>query len=211
LFSKEADGIWTYPRVVLARADCPFFSVDGSRIYFRAAMDPDGDGDGMDGIWYYNIEDTAFQHPELLDIDVGRHGFYWQFSLDRQGNVYSGSPSGMVRCRKVNGRYEEPELLSEVLHEGYIGGSPYIAPDGTYILFNSGEIEDTFGSGDIYVGFRTEDGKWSAPINLGVEVNTPGQDILPMVSGDGKYLFFVSGFGSIMWIDHSVIERKRKE
>ena len=61
---------------------------------------------------------------------------------------------------------------------------------------------------DIYVSFRGKDGRWGDAVRLGPEVNTPGMEILPIVTPDGKYLFFSRNQQSY-WIDAAVIEDLR--
>ena len=53
--------------------------------------------------------------------------------------------------------------------------------------------DDSLGSIDYYIVFRSENDEWSEPINMGPEINTPGaREYTPYVSPDGKYFFFMS-------------------
>ncbi len=82
--------------------------------------------------------------------------------------------------------------------------TPFIAPDGSYLLFSRAY--------DLWVSFREKDGSWSAPIKLGPEVNSPGFELCPVVSADGKYLFFTSARGAgihAYWVGADVIEKAR--
>jgi OOP family OmpA-OmpF porin len=60
--------------------------------------------------------------------------------------------------------------------------------------------EDTRGGSDIYVSFLGDDGTWSAPFNLGDDINTAADDISPFLASDGKSLYFSTsgypGYGS---------------
>lgn len=70
--------------------------------------------------------------------------------------------------------------------------------------------------------FRGPDGGWSEPVNLGAEVNSDELDYCPMLTPDGRYLFFSrrrsdppgSGWpgvisGDVYWVDAAMIERLR--
>lgn len=44
----------------------------------------------------------------------------------------------------------------------------------------------------MYISFRSEDGKWSKPVNMGAEVNSNGMDYCPNLTPDKKHLMFSS-------------------
>ena len=77
---------------------------------------------------------------------------------------------------------------------------PFIAPDGSFLFF-AREM-------DLFVSFRRDDGGWSEAVSLGPEINSPAIDICPMVSADGKYLFFLSqrgGESHTWWVEATAI------
>lgn len=51
---------------------------------------------------------------------------------------------------------------------------------------------DEKGNWDLYVSERTGENTWSVPVPLGPSVNSPGDEILPFLSPDGKTLWFAS-------------------
>jgi hypothetical protein len=73
-------------------------------------------------------------------------------------------------------------------------------------------IPESYGGGDLYIGFKKRDGSWTRPMNMGPRINTPQNDHLAMVSGDGKYLFFRSereGISGIYWVSTKIIDALR--
>ena len=66
-----------------------------------------------------------------------------------------------------------------------------ISPDGNTIYFTSNR-EGGYGGLDLYKSTRDAKGKWNDAENLGAKINTPFNEETPLVSGDGKYLFFSS-------------------
>ena len=112
--------------------------------------------------------------------------------------------------------YKAREYYTENLGPGinseHYEGDVYVAPDESYMIVSIYGREDDFGGGDLYVSFRDPEGAWSPPRNMGPDINSNKRDFCPMVTPDGKYLFFSSkrhGVGDIFWVDADVIEKLR--
>jgi hypothetical protein len=62
------------------------------------------------------------------------------------------------------------------------------------MLFFTSDRSGGLGDQDIWVARRASpDDDWGAPVNLGPRVNTPGYEIGPCISADGRTLYFQSG------------------
>lgn len=83
----------------------------------------------------------------------------------------------------------------------------YNTSAGSYCLASNGQVlllsiqqEGGEGETDLYVSFLMDDKTWSAPKNLGPDINTPAREDSPFLSADGKTLFFSTagkpGYGS---------------
>ena len=97
--------------------------------------------------------------------------------------------------------------------------SVLVAPDESYLIVSSGR-PGGFGQGDLYISFRDEDGDWRQPVNLGESINSEQVDFCPMVTPDGKYLFFSRRWGAswdettrceVFWVDVRVLDRFRPQ
>ncbi len=66
-----------------------------------------------------------------------------------------------------------------------------ISTDGSLIYFASNRTGG-FGGTDLYVSHKLPTGKWGLPQNLGPEINTPYNEDFPILSSDGKLLYFSS-------------------
>ena len=100
------------------------------------------------------------------------------------------------------------------MHPDYQGGAPFISPEGSYLIFTSGSLPGSFGKGDLYIGFKKKDGSWTAPVNMGPEVNSELQEHLSIVTGDGKYLFIRTereGIEGIYWLRADIISELRQK
>ncbi|TFG43411.1 MAG: PKD domain-containing protein [Bacteroidia bacterium] len=68
-------------------------------------------------------------------------------------------------------------------------GQPSMSPDGRFLYFAS-DMPGGQGGSDIYF-CESVNGEWSAPVNLGPKVNSPGADNYPCIHSSGK-LYFTS-------------------
>jgi hypothetical protein len=129
--------------------------------------------------------------------------------------VGSEDGDGTIRySRFIDGKRQEPQAFSEVINAGTFNAHPYIAPDESYLLWDS-RREKGFGGADIYVSFKQYDDTWGDAINLGPTINTEGWDAAASVTPDGKYIIFhrlnEAGNANIFWVDASIIEALRPQ
>ncbi len=97
----------------------------------------------------------------------------------------------MVSERKGE-NWSEPRNLG-ILPDSVVAAHPAISPDGSRLYFVS-DIPGGFGSKDIYMVTRAGDGDtWSAPVNLGPDINTSGDELFPYIRDDGTLYFASDG------------------
>jgi len=207
MVSRLVGGRWTYPQPAVFDGvrleDVPFFHPDGRRLYdmARRVMPASQPGTG-EHIWMWEKGPGGWTKPRPLDATVNNLPHHWQFSIDRAGTLYFnstwGGTRGIFRARLVNGRYTEPESLGPRINGPAADASfPFIAPDGSYLLFTRRD--------EIFVSFAGTGGEWGDPISLGSDY----QGMLPIVSPDGKYLF-VSRYQRAFWVDAGIIQELRR-
>lgn len=109
----------------------------------------------------------------------------------------------LYRSVKVDGEWQEPtQLPFNSIH--YSVGHPALSPDDQVLYFSS-DMPGGFGGSDLYKSVRQGDG-WSAPINLGSTINTPGNEVFPYVSPSGKLYFSSEGHITFGGLDVFVSE-----
>lgn len=87
--------------------------------------------------------------------------------------------------------FTTPKPLSgSILSLGNEGAS-FISPDGRFLLFTACGRQDGLGSCDLYISLN-KDGLWDIPRNMGKAVNSNKWDSRPVISSDGKSLYFTS-------------------
>ena len=101
-----------------------------------------------------------------------------------------------------------PLKLDSMINTERAEYNSFIAPDESYLIFTSFGHGEGFRGGDLWISFKSADGNWELPRNLGPGVNTMAHEFCPMLSPDGKYLFFTSnrnGTNEIFWISSEII------
>jgi hypothetical protein len=156
-------------------------------------------------IWVADRFGEGWGEPNALDPAVNARPQYWQFSVDAQGGIYFSSHwekmRGIFYSRLVKGRHAAPALLGPAVNATGSETMPFIAKDGSYLLFVR--------SYDLWISFRGDDGRWLKAVPLPVGINTPEVEICPVVSPDGRYLFFLRG--RLLWVDAGFIEELRSK
>ena len=201
MVSKWTEDGWTEPEVAP-------FSRDPAYVYYEPALSTDGrqlfyvaskSGSELNDIWVMDRADDGWGAARKLEAPINSPGKEYFPSLTRDGTLYftrEGDTPGMeaiYRSRFVDGRYTEPEKLPDNVNCGKSHFNAFIAPDESYIIVPVWGRDDSLGSIDYYIVFRSENDEWSEPINMGPEINTPGaREYTPYVSPDGKYFFFMS-------------------
>ena len=179
-----------------------FFSPDGKTIYYAVANNK------MVKLWKSEKIENGWSKGIELNSPVNDSSkiiFYATFS-DNDNMYYTN-----VMERKVFMSPNENGEYNKIIDLGLSkGGHGFIAPDESFILIDASG-DDSFGKRDIFVAFKTENGKWDEPINLGKKINTKYSETCPSLSPDGKYLFFgryndENEKSNIYWISSKVIK-----
>ncbi|TMP37555.1 PD40 domain-containing protein [Pseudoalteromonas rubra] len=139
-----------------------------------------------------------------------------RLSASQKGTyVFDDYKNKVVRISEVkNGQRQTPRVMSKVVNSGEMTAHPFIAPDESYLIWDS-EREDGFGDSDLYISFKQQDGSWGKAINMGESVNSDKWDAYATVTPDGKYLLFNRGVSDdnknvdIYWVDASIIDTLR--
>ena len=129
------------------------------------------------------------------------------FTSTADGTLYftqvSMSQDRIVRSRPMPSGYASPEPLGDAVNGSGHAAHPFIAPDESFLLFDSPMGEQSTGF-DLYISVRRSDGSWSEPRNL-IELNTDGQEICASMTPDGAYLLFTRD-SRIYWVDARILD-----
>jgi hypothetical protein len=217
-FMEEVDGIWRQPRSVsfqshLYKQDVPFFSHDGEKLFFISTKPQHWYRLWSDeALWVVEKKGDGWSNPKKAGERINRIETHWQFSVSANGNIYLNGKEGnrwfIFKSEWKDGKYAAPVKVvrPEMLAEGQpLYFFPFIAPDESYLIFSRSMNDD---QGGLFVTYRKKDGSWTEETTLGDQINSPGLEICPMVSPDGKYLFYLRR-ESVMWVSAEIIEELR--
>lgn len=191
----------------------PCFAPDGRRLYFLSFKPTPTDDVARERIWFVDRRGEGWSPPQPIDSVVAAHPTHWQFSVAANYNLYFTSEIAGVRgeqdiyrARYADGRYLPPEDLGPAINSDGIDLCPFVAPDERYLLFARKDA-GTRGC-DLFVSFRNEAGGWTPAVPLGDGINTEGHELCPVVSPDGRFLFYTGpvpgGFG-VWWVDAGIL------
>lgn len=158
-------------------------SSDGKRIYFYKSDDKEG------SVYYSDFLNNHwnFPYPVLNKYEVNN-----TFS---KTNIYGYALSADLKelfliSDKVGGKGGKDIYVSKKMSDDTWGlpeniGTPIntqfdelalsLSPDGNTMYFSSNGNK-SIGGFDVFVTYRKDD-KWSQPVNLGIPINTPGDDL----------------------------------
>lgn len=120
----------------------------------------------------------------------------------------------VIRISTVkDGKRQAPKMMDPEVNTGKWTAHPFIAPDESYLIWDS-EREGGYGGSDLYIRFRKKDDSWGPAINMGDKVNSNKDDFYASVTSDGKYILFNRGIDDkenidIYWVDAQIIETFR--
>jgi peptidoglycan-associated lipoprotein len=88
--------------------------------------------------------------------------------------------------------WSDPKNIG-ILPDSVVAAHPAISPDGSTLYFVS-DIAGGSGKKDIWKVTRPKGtGAWSKPVNLGPDINTPGDELFPYIRKDGTLYFSSDG------------------
>ncbi len=180
----------------------PFLTPDGLRLFFSSdrpinALDTVRDYD----IWYVERPhiDSVWSAPINLGFPVNTLSDEFYPSLSANNNLYftcdcpNSKGKDDVYFSEWNGNsYMTPISLSDSINSVGYEYNAFIAPDESYLIFGAYKREDGYGSGDLYISYRSDNGSWSNSENLGMSINSKWMDYCPFVDTRTHTLYFTS-------------------
>ncbi len=219
LMRRNIDGNWSDVTMVPGTEEAltPFISHDGQRLFCSLPRT----------LFVMNRNGNGWGEPKNLGKEINFQDRQDGLSESLNRTIYYttmfGENNGAYSSKYIDGKYETPEKLETGLIGKFRGGYPYVAPDESYIIVQAWQTNG-FGSHDLYIMFKKEDGSWTKAINMGSKINTKTSESFPYVTPDGKYLFFNSNriseinsripshfYGNIYWVKADVIQEIKEK
>ncbi len=180
--------------------DSPFLTADGQRLYFFFTPDVRVPAakqllDGVTGIWLARRSGDGWTEPTRVQLAPPGEPHLdgcpcaWNellyFCSARQGNLRDVD---LYVAQQLGESWTKVRNLGRQLNVDYQMGEMHVTADGRAFYFGS-RRSGGLGGSDLWMIEQAGDG-WSAPVNLGPAVNTPGDEDRPYVSPDGQELWF---------------------
>jgi peptidoglycan-associated lipoprotein len=133
-------------------------------------------------------ETQKFHNTSATFSPDGNTMFYT--ASNTAGKKMMNSSDGIVNfsVRKAtlqNDKWHTDEMLLPFTSKDYSTGQPTMSADGTTMYFAS-DMPGGMGGSDIYM-VKYENGTWGTPVNLGGTINTAGNEMFPVISGNTLY------------------------
>jgi len=207
------DGYWTLPESIAFSTSMtdyrdPFISPSGDRLFFLSkGRLPNSQLPEKENVWFVERAGTGWGEPQPLSEVVNSFALHWQVSVNDDGDIYfSARDTGcedIYSSRYVSGRHIKPERLGDSVNTADLcETTPYIAPDGSYLIFARWDMNNGDSPTRLYISYADDDGGWT----MAVLVEQVGYGLCPRVSPDGKYLFFLSSPQSVSWMSTEFIQ-----
>jgi outer membrane protein OmpA-like peptidoglycan-associated protein len=174
-------------------------TIDNKHVFFTVCKDEGGGvncdiyfSDKINGDWteakkVENINDPIYWDSQPTIASDGRTLY---FASDRKGGR-GGIDLYMAVKDGETGVWGKPENMGPVINTQYDEKSPFIHSDFETIYFSSSG-HPGIGGFDIFFSRKSKEGKWAEPKNIGVPINTKGDDLGFFVSTDGHLGYFAS-------------------
>lgn len=198
--TRGADGGWgdavEVPFVGEATSDIdPFYSADGSRVWFSSIRPVKGEKRTDVDVWYVDRRaDRSWGRPVNAGA-VNSDADDLFPSIGKDGSLYVGSDRGgagfdIWRAQpRAAGAWGRPAALPPPVSTSAWEFNPVVSPDGSVLVFTAINRDDGKGKGDLYVS-RAESSGWGTPA-LVASVSTSSDEYHPAFSPDGETLYFV--------------------
>ena len=206
LETRRRGNGWTTPTVASfsGRYDDadPYVSPDGSQLFFlsKRPVSPGGPPRRDLDIWVMDRRGDGWGEPRHLGPVVNGPEDEHYVTMTASGDLYiaavredSRGAGDLYRVPRSGAGWGAPENLGPVVNgaENH-DTTPWVSPDGRYIIFASRGRPGGGPDLDLYITVRGADGAWTAPRSLGPRVNSSATELCPIVSHDGRWLYFTS-------------------
>lgn len=149
--------------------DSVYISPDGQELYF--AYLPFVQKDFMD-----------LYFKKISEKDVKERGPF------RPGSHGKMNFETYLAVRKQDGTWSTPVNLN--INSTYSLYSAKLSHDGKELYYAIRDFKGNYGADDIYVSRKLPDGSWTAPENLGPNINTKFREDTPCLTADGNTMYF---------------------
>jgi len=207
VFIKNINGKWSEPELLPFCDEFmylePFLTYDGKKLFFasnRPIEDSIKAKKDFD-VWYVqrSSPNDPWSKPINAGSNVNSESDEFYPTLSENNNLYftMESQSGYGKddiyfCQWNGAEYAKPKLLNKnVNSEGYEFNA-FIAKDESFLIYTKYNTDDGYGSGDLFISRKGENGEWQKGENLGNIINSMYMEYCPFYDDVNEILYFTS-------------------
>ncbi len=159
-----------------------------------------------------NSAQTFSNNVFQVDVNEGTPAFTKDgkamiFARGNNGKRKGGLDVDLYISRLTGDAWSEPQRLP-ISDSTAWDGSPAFSADGKTLYFASNRA-NSVGGIDLYRTNMDASGRFSRPVNMGRDINTPGNEMFPFVAPDGKLYFSSDGHPGLGKLDVFVATRSQ--
>ena len=135
---------------------------------------------------------TKYHETSISISSDGKHLYFVsERPKDEFGTPSKGGKDIFISERNEKGEWGPAKNLGEPINTPFDEEGIFIHPDNRTMYFSS-KREGSMGGYDIFYSELDDEGNWGEPINMGVPINTPEDDVFFIVTGNGRYAYMSS-------------------
>lgn len=179
---------------------CPSLTADGRTLFFTRVTE------NQEDLYYSEKDENGFWQKAKIMPNINTFENEGGHCISADGKTIlftfcsdgrSGQPKGcnIYISEKKKEKWTSPKYLEaiNIANVDTWNVQPSISSDGNIIVFTS-KRKGGQGNSDLWWSYKSEDGSWGKPVNLGSTINTKGNEESPFFHPDGKTLYFKSDY-----------------
>jgi outer membrane protein OmpA-like peptidoglycan-associated protein len=130
-----------------------------------------------------------YNESQYSEACIGPDGMTMLITLQRNDSY--GSKDIYVCFKQSNGSWSAPKNLGMTVNTPVSEVSPFLAADGVTLYYSTAGLAG-YGKNDIFMTRRLDGTwtKWSTPVNLGPEINSPQWDAFFTIPADAQHAYY---------------------
>lgn len=180
-----------------------------TNLYYAVKRD---DGSYSKTALYSKNTFSIFHEASPVFTQDGKTMYYTQNELkeNNQKRVVDGGRYKIYKSVYQNGKWNSLGVQDIFAKDSARVAHPALSPDGKTLYFAS-DARGSFGQSDLFKVTINEDGSYTAPENLGTNINTEGRESYPFVTTDNILLFASDGHQGMGGFDIFAVDLNQKE
>ena len=189
---------------IYARTGQPF-----TNLYYAVKQ---ADGNYSKPALYSKNTFSIFHEASPVFTKDGKSMYYTQNELkeNNQKRVVDDGRYKIYKSVYKNGKWNSLGVQDIYAQDPVRVAHPALSPDGKTLYFVS-DARGSFGQSDLFKVTINEDGSYTAPENLGTNINTEGRESYPFVTTDNILLFASDGHQGMGGFDIFAVDLNQKD